>query len=136
VLIDSWLAGLQIGLLPQPTRRRQTVPPKIKRALAEIALRSVQALNPDPDSNWPPITADNIKAVMEWTRWHAPYDLLTLRQRKRKPITPDQLQELRDKLRDPLTQKDDPRRLTLAELEQLRAAGYRDYVQRLENALA
>jgi hypothetical protein len=54
VLIEYWLAGVLIrigeryidGDLEQPTSRRYTVPPEIKRALAELAIKHVRALYP------------------------------------------------------------------------------------------
>ena len=46
VLIEMWLAGVPIQVEPerwlmQPTERRYTVPPKIKRVLAAMAIRHV-----------------------------------------------------------------------------------------------
>jgi hypothetical protein len=61
VLIEMWLAGVPIQVAPnrwlvQPTERRHTVPPKIKRVLAEIASLG----RPD------------VEDVMAWSRRRAP----------------------------------------------------------------
>jgi hypothetical protein len=64
VLIEMWLAGVPIQVahkrwLVQPTARRHTVPPKIKRVLAAIAIGQV-------------LKQSDIEDVMAWSRRRAP----------------------------------------------------------------
>jgi hypothetical protein len=78
VFIDMWLAGVPIGagdhyILP-PTKRRYTVPKRIKRALAVFAIEHLAAIDP----NW---RRPNIDGVIAWTRRRAPKN--TLRRRRR-----------------------------------------------------
>ena len=79
VLIEIWLGGVPIQVAPkrclvQPTERRHTVPPKIKRALAAMAIghvMDVYTLRGRP----------TVAAVMAWSRRRAPS--VTLRRRAR-----------------------------------------------------
>ena len=83
VLIELWLLGVPIhvapkGWLVQPTERRHTVPPKIKRALAAMAVGHVLALYPN-------LRRPSVDAVIAWTRRRAPS--LTLRHAVRSTST-------------------------------------------------
>jgi len=81
VLMDAWLAGVQIPIDPrrslvQPAERRYTVPVKIKRVLAEIAI--VHTLG----TEW---KRPGVTAVMEWARRHAPTHTLRRSRRRQAP---------------------------------------------------
>jgi hypothetical protein len=70
VLIEMWLAGVPIQVAPkrwlaQPTECRHTVPPKIKRVLAEIAIGQVLG-------RYPSLRRPGIESVMAWSRRRAP----------------------------------------------------------------
>jgi hypothetical protein len=84
VLIEMWLGGVPIKIqneperwLPQPTERRFTVPPKVMRVLARIAIEQVLAVNARLKRR-----ADDqsfLDQVLLWARRRAPS--LTLRRK-------------------------------------------------------
>jgi hypothetical protein len=72
-LIEAWLAGVPIKVshdrcLVPPTKRRHTVPPKIKRVLAQVALGHVLELYPQ----W----RTDVDRVLTWVRRRAPHSTL------------------------------------------------------------
>jgi hypothetical protein len=81
VLMEMWLAGVPIGQdiwmwgkplqrrLLQPTERKHTVPPKIKRVLAQFAIGHVLELHPY-------LKRPSVDAVLLWTRRRAPTNTL------------------------------------------------------------
>jgi hypothetical protein len=81
ILIEMWLAGVPLPTRPgrwlvQPTERRHTVPPKIKRVLAEMAIRHVLFL----DAESPAVRYIGVDDVLTWSRRRAPNTTL-----RRKP---------------------------------------------------
>jgi hypothetical protein len=69
-LIEKWLAGMPIQTGPdswlvQPIYRRHTVPPRIKQALAVMAIRHVMELCPH-------LRRPSIAQVLAWSRRQAP----------------------------------------------------------------
>jgi hypothetical protein len=126
VLIEMWLGGVPIQVAPkrwlvQPTEQRHTVPPKIKRALAAMAVGHVLALYPN-------LRRPSVDAVIAWTRRRAPS--LTLRHAVRS-TSPDErevaYQEYLDYL-DHLTTAWKPS-------DVVRKISYRDYFKRLEHLM-
>jgi hypothetical protein len=80
-LIEMWLAGVPIPTRPdwwlvQPTGRRHTVPPEIKRALAQAAIEYVVWLDAKAIEqgrrHGPPIQRPNTDQVLAWSRRLAP----------------------------------------------------------------
>ena len=70
VLIELWLGGVPIPTrpgrwLPQPTERRYTVPPRIKRVLALMAIEHAMGL-------YPHLGRPEVAAVLAWARRRAP----------------------------------------------------------------
>jgi hypothetical protein len=67
-LIEMWLGGVPIQIAPkrwlvQPTERRYTVPPKVKRVMAQLAIKQAQIIHPGR------IDVDD---VLAWARRRAP----------------------------------------------------------------
>jgi hypothetical protein len=94
-LIEMWLAGVPILTRPdcwlvQPTGRRHTVPPEIKRALAQAAIEYVVQLDAKAIEqvrrNGPPITRPSTDQVLAWSRRRAP--AVTLRHKANNAMTP------------------------------------------------
>jgi hypothetical protein len=98
-LIEMWLAGVPIPTRPgwclvQPTGRRHTVPPKIKRALAQAAIEHVVQLDAKAIEraieqgrrHGPPITRPSTDQVLAWSRRRAP--AVTLRHKANSAMTP------------------------------------------------
>jgi hypothetical protein len=90
-LIEMWLACVPIPMRPDwwavPTGRRHTVPPEIKRALAQAAIEYVVRLDAKAieqaieqgRSHGPPITRPSTDQVLAWSRRRAP--AVTLRRK-------------------------------------------------------
>jgi hypothetical protein len=83
--IEMWLAGVPIPMRPdwwlvQPTGRRHTVPPKIKRALAQAAIeyvvwldaKAIEQAIEQGRRHGPPITRPSTDQVLAWSRRRAP----------------------------------------------------------------
>ena len=90
--IEMWLAGVPIPTRPdwwlmQPTGRRHTAPPKIKRALAQAAIeyvvwldaKAIEQAIEQGRRHGPPITRPSIEQVLAWSRRLAP--AVTLRRK-------------------------------------------------------
>ena len=84
-LIEMWLAGVPIPTRPdwwlmQPTGRRHTVPPEIKRALAQAAIeyvvrldaKAIEQAKEQGRRHGPPITRPSSDQVLAWSRRRAP----------------------------------------------------------------
>jgi hypothetical protein len=84
-LMEMWLAGVPIPAGPnryllQPSKRRHTVPPKIKRALARIAIaKTLHDLGSTPES----IPRPKLVEVLGRVRRRAPTSTL---RRKVRPV--------------------------------------------------
>ena len=81
-LIEMWLAGVPIKVGPhqwlvQPIERKHTVPPKVKRVLAQFAIGHMLDVRPD-------LKRPGIAEVLAWTRRRAPAN--TLRQKRRSTV--------------------------------------------------
>ena len=81
-LIEMWLAGVPIKVSPhqwlvQPIERKHTVPPKVKRVLAQFAIGHMLDVRPD-------LKRPGIAEVLAWTRRRAPAN--TLRQKRRSTV--------------------------------------------------
>jgi hypothetical protein len=87
-----WLAGVPIPTRPdlwlvQPTGRRHTVPPEIKRALAQAAIeyvvwldaKAIEQAIEQGRRHGPPITRPSTDQVLAWSRRRAP--AVTLRRK-------------------------------------------------------
>ena len=93
VLIEMWLAGVSIRVAPDkqllgPTKHRHTVPPRIKRVLAEFAIghileQDAEARKTDAKRGAPMKRPDS-HAVIEWARRRAPNHTLRHQRRKAK----------------------------------------------------
>jgi hypothetical protein len=73
-LIEMWLAGVPIKVGPdqwlvQPIERMHTVPPKVKRVLAQFAIGHMLDVRPD-------LKRPGIAEVLAWTRRRAPANTL------------------------------------------------------------
>jgi hypothetical protein len=77
-LIEMWLGGVPLDLgdrcLIPPTKWRYTVPPKIKRELAELAIKQALIIHPGRHIE--------VEEVLAWTRRRAPG--ITLRRKARR----------------------------------------------------
>jgi hypothetical protein len=65
VAMEMWLAGAPVGSLAPPTTRRFTVPVKVKRPLATLAIQHVIRL-------YPGLQRPTVDQVIAWTRRRAP----------------------------------------------------------------
>jgi hypothetical protein len=63
--MEMWLAGVPVGSLDPPTTRRLTVPVKVKRPLARLAIDRVVNL-------YPGLQRPTVDQVIAWTRRRAP----------------------------------------------------------------
>jgi hypothetical protein len=82
ILIEAWLAGVPIQVSPDkclapPTELRYTVPPRIKRVLAEIAIQHILNISPG-------LKRPDIEQVLVWARRRAPS--VTLRRKARTTV--------------------------------------------------
>jgi hypothetical protein len=81
VLIEMWLAGVPLDLgdrcLIPPTERRYTVPPKIKRMLADFAINQAQMVHPGRHIE--------VEEVLAWARRRGPDNTLRRQARRNQP---------------------------------------------------